>query len=136
MRPSNKGDHELKGWFGKYLISQGHYNIQTTTKFCPYDLSSEKDGILYYWELKVRHRKALDGKYNDTCCEDIKVKDSPNPARSFLVSFFDDYWTVTPYKELTDKQYVKAQISERNKRHIKKIFLSHPLKESELKDYE
>ena len=114
----------------------GYYNIQTTTKFCAWDLECEKDGIKYYMELKVRHRNAMDGKYNDACCEDIKVKDSPNPARSYLISLFDDYWTMTPYNELTDKQYVKAQASQHNKRHIKKIFLSHPLKESELKDYE
>ena len=120
-----KGDKEGKIFFSKWLIQNGYYNIQTTTRYTEWDIEAEKGGILYYFELKKRNRKALENE-GDSIMEDLKYKRSPNPKRSYLVSFFHDCFTIIPYTDPHQELHCKCQVSQHQHFHVKKILYSYP----------
>lgn len=109
MKPDFSRDKEGLHYFSQYLISQGFYNIQTTTKFTAWDLEADCDGNHYYFELKVRPKVALDGKYNDTICEQHKLVASPDINRSYIVNLFTDKMSIIPYTAPYEVQHKPCQ---------------------------
>lgn len=109
MKPNFTEDREGLRYFSHYLISRGFYNIQTTTQFTPWDLEADWKGNHYYFELKVRPRQALDGRFNDTICELYKLTATPDVEHSYIVNLFTDQMSIVPYTARYEIQHKMCQ---------------------------
>lgn len=90
-------DSASKDYFMNYLRKKGYTNVKESCKNCAYDVSAEKDGVTYYFELKLRPKVALDGIYNDTICEQNKLDRMPDLQHSYIVNLFDDCFSCFPF---------------------------------------
>ena len=132
-----ENDKEGIKFFSNYLIKKGFYNIQTTTTFTSWDLEAEKDGIVYYFELKVRPKVALDGKWNDSICEQNKLEHTPSIEHSYLVNLFTDCFTIIPYtaQHKVQKKYCR-KTTNWNRTPVLKNLLSYPNLPKYIRQYE
>ena len=136
MKPDFSRDKEGLHYFSQYLISKGFYNIQTTTKFTAWDLEADHNGNHYYFELKVRPKVALDGKYNDTICEQHKLVATPDINRSYIVNLFTDKMTIIPYTAPYEVQHKPCQKTNNWDTHkVMKDLVSFKNEEKYLYDY-
>ena len=136
MTPDFTHDREGILYFSRYLINKGFYNIQTTTAFTPWDLEADYNGQHYYFELKVRPKVALDGKYNDTICEKHKLDTTPDINHSYIVNLFTDKMSIIPYTAPYEVQHKKCQkTNDWDRTKVVKDLLSFKNEEKYLHDY-
>lgn len=136
MKPDFSKDREGLHYFSQYLIGQGFYNIQTTTQFTPWDLEADWKGHHYYFELKVRPKVALDGKWNDTICEQYKLVASPDINHSYIVNLFTDKMSIIPYTAPYEVQHKFCQkTNDWDKTKVMKDLLSFKNEEKYLHEY-
>lgn len=109
MKPDFVSDPEGVLYFSQYLIRKGFYNVRTTTPFTAWDLEADYNNKHYYFELKVRPKVALDGKYDDSICEKHKLEATPNIYTSYLVNLFDDKMSIIPYTAPHQEQFRYCQ---------------------------
>lgn len=122
-----ENDEEGKKFFANYLMSKKFYDISTTLPFCKWDIEATKDDIVYYFELKVRPKPAIDGKWNDSICEQNKLEATPDIEHSYLVNFFTDCFTIIPYTAEHTVQHKKCQRTNNwNRERVQKELCSYP----------
>lgn len=132
-----ENDEEGKKFFANYLISNGFHDVTTTLPFTEWDLEATKDDIVYYFELKVRPKPAIDGKWNDSICEQNKLDTVPDLHHAYLVNFFTDCFTVIPMKAEHTVQHKPCQKTNNwNRKKVMKDLLSYPNLEKYKHKYE
>lgn len=88
---------EGKDEFAEFLSDSGYINITIPSdRHCTYDLSAERDGVTYYFELKNRNyrRPCQSDKYGDNIIQLDKLERLLSLCnenhRCYIVNFFDD----------------------------------------------
>lgn len=138
MIPSFEQDPEGLQYFSRYLLSKGFHDIQTTSSFTAWDLEAIYLNRKYYFELKVRPKIALDGRYNDAICEQHKLESTPDIEHSFLVNLFTDCFTIHRYTDPHEIQHKMCQkTNDFGDRHkVAKKLCSYPIKKENIFFYE
>ena len=137
MKPDFQQDKEGTQYFMSYLMKKGFYNVHVTDQYVPWDIEADWKDNHYYFELKVRPKVALDGKYNDTICEQYKLTATPDIHHSYIVNLFTDRMSIIPYTAPYEVQRKLCQKTNRwDRTKVMKNLLSFKNEEKYMYDYE
>lgn len=102
-------------YFVKRLEKSGYTNInptQASNKFCYYDISAEKNGTIFRFELKRRNYPST--RFGDSICEKWKYDNFIEGIRKgefhkgILVSLFEDCFTMDDITKPYDVDFIYA----------------------------
>ena len=89
-----KTENESIEFFTQKLESKGWQVNRPKDQYSYYDLEAQKDGEVVRFELKRRNHNSY--RYNDTIMEEYKLCNFYKDGYTgYLVTFFDDCWTLS-----------------------------------------